>query len=103
MAVERWNMLHPTETQKTSYVETCLSSRQGPVMPKSCSSSSAPAMTSRRIVPEPISCTRFAAPALPCLRRMYAEQEDVFYYITVMNENYEHPGMPEGAEVPGCS
>ncbi len=32
------------------------------------------------------------------LRRMYAEQEDVFYYITVMNENYEHPGLPEGAE-----
>jgi pyruvate dehydrogenase E1 component len=32
------------------------------------------------------------------LRRMYAEQEDVYYYLTVMNENYEHPGMPEGAE-----
>jgi pyruvate dehydrogenase E1 component len=32
------------------------------------------------------------------LRRMAAEQEDVFYYVTVMNENYEHPGMPEGAE-----
>jgi pyruvate dehydrogenase E1 component len=32
------------------------------------------------------------------LRRMYAEQEDVFYYLTLMNENYEHPGMPEGAE-----
>ncbi len=32
------------------------------------------------------------------LRRMYAEQEDVFYYVTLMNENYEHPGMPEGAE-----
>jgi pyruvate dehydrogenase E1 component len=32
------------------------------------------------------------------LRRMYAEQEDVFYYITVMNENYEHPAMPEGIE-----
>ncbi|GJE59990.1 pyruvate dehydrogenase (acetyl-transferring), homodimeric type [Methylobacterium trifolii] len=32
------------------------------------------------------------------LRRMFAEQEDVFYYVTVMNENYEHPGMPEGAE-----
>jgi pyruvate dehydrogenase E1 component len=29
---------------------------------------------------------------------MCAEQEDVFYYITVMNENYEHPAMPEGAE-----
>jgi pyruvate dehydrogenase E1 component len=31
------------------------------------------------------------------LRRMVAEQEDVFYYLTVMNENYEHPEMPEGA------
>lgn len=32
------------------------------------------------------------------LRRMYAEQEDVFYYITLMNENYHHPHMPEGVE-----
>lgn len=32
------------------------------------------------------------------LRRMYAEQEDVFYYITVMNENYEQPAMLEGIE-----
>ena len=32
------------------------------------------------------------------LRRMFAEQEDVFYYLTVMNENYQHPPMPEGAE-----
>jgi pyruvate dehydrogenase E1 component len=32
------------------------------------------------------------------LRRMVAEQEDVFYYITVMNENYEHPAMPAGTE-----
>jgi pyruvate dehydrogenase E1 component len=32
------------------------------------------------------------------LRRMYQEQEDVFYYITLMNENYPHPAMPEGAE-----
>ncbi|MDX2427928.1 MAG: pyruvate dehydrogenase (acetyl-transferring), homodimeric type, partial [Xanthomonadales bacterium] len=32
------------------------------------------------------------------LRRMYQEQEDVYYYITVMNENYTHPGMPAGAE-----
>ncbi|MDR1994484.1 pyruvate dehydrogenase (acetyl-transferring), homodimeric type [Azonexus sp.] len=32
------------------------------------------------------------------LRRMHAEQEDVFYYLTVMNENYEHPDMPAGAE-----
>ena len=32
------------------------------------------------------------------MRRMVAEQEDVFYYLTVMNENYEHPAMPAGAE-----
>ena len=32
------------------------------------------------------------------LRRMFREQENVFYYITVMNENYAHPDMPEGAE-----
>ncbi len=32
------------------------------------------------------------------LRRMYAECEDVYYYITVMNENYRHPEMPKGAE-----
>jgi pyruvate dehydrogenase E1 component len=32
------------------------------------------------------------------LRRMIEEQEDIFYYLTVMNENYEHPPMPEGAE-----
>ncbi len=32
------------------------------------------------------------------MRRMFAEQEDVYYYLTVMNENYEHPEMPAGAE-----
>ena len=32
------------------------------------------------------------------LRRMIGEQEDVYYYLTVMNENYPHPAMPEGAE-----
>lgn len=32
------------------------------------------------------------------MRRMFKEQEDVYYYITVMNENYEHPEMPAGAE-----
>ncbi len=32
------------------------------------------------------------------MRRMFAEQEDVFYYLTVMNENYEHPDMPANAE-----
>jgi pyruvate dehydrogenase E1 component len=32
------------------------------------------------------------------LRRMVQAQEDVYYYLTVMNENYPHPDMPEGAE-----
>jgi pyruvate dehydrogenase E1 component len=32
------------------------------------------------------------------MRRMHQEQEDVFYYLTVMNENYAHPAMPKGAE-----
>jgi pyruvate dehydrogenase E1 component len=31
------------------------------------------------------------------LRRMLSEQEDIFYYITLMNENYRHPAMPDGA------
>jgi pyruvate dehydrogenase E1 component len=33
------------------------------------------------------------------LWRMLTEQQDVFYYITLMNENYVHPAMPEGAQV----
>lgn len=32
------------------------------------------------------------------LQRMYADQEDVFYYITLMNENYHHPEIPQGVE-----
>jgi len=32
------------------------------------------------------------------VRRMLHEQEDVYYYITVMNENYSHPEMPKDAE-----
>jgi pyruvate dehydrogenase E1 component len=32
------------------------------------------------------------------LRRMVQNQEDVYYYITLMNENYSHPEMPKGTE-----
>jgi pyruvate dehydrogenase E1 component len=32
------------------------------------------------------------------LRRMYVNNEDVYYYITTLNENYPHPALPEGAE-----
>ena len=31
------------------------------------------------------------------LKRMYADQQDVYYYLTVMNENYRQPAMPDGA------
>ena len=30
------------------------------------------------------------------LKRMFEDQEDVYFYLTVMNENYSHPDMPEG-------
>jgi len=32
------------------------------------------------------------------LTRMLSDQEDVFYYLTLLNENYPHPAMPAGAE-----
>ena len=32
------------------------------------------------------------------MQRMYVDKENIFYYITVMNENYQHPAMPVGAE-----
>jgi pyruvate dehydrogenase E1 component len=31
------------------------------------------------------------------IKRMYGDQESIFYYLTVMNEQYEHPPMPAGA------
>jgi len=33
------------------------------------------------------------------LRRMYEENENVFYYMTLMNENYQHPAMPDTKEI----
>ena len=32
------------------------------------------------------------------MRRMMTDQDDVYYYLTLMNENYAHPAMPKGAE-----
>jgi pyruvate dehydrogenase E1 component len=31
------------------------------------------------------------------IKRMYGDQENIFYYLTLMNEQYEHPAMPDGA------
>ncbi len=39
------------------------------------------------------------------MKEMYVENKDKFYYVTVMNENYTHPAMPEGVEqdiINGC-
>ncbi len=32
------------------------------------------------------------------MKKMYEEQQNIFYYVTVMNENYSQPAMPEGVE-----
>ena len=32
------------------------------------------------------------------MRRMYVQHDNVYYYITAMNENYHHPALPKGAE-----
>ncbi|MEN8214064.1 MAG: pyruvate dehydrogenase (acetyl-transferring), homodimeric type [Pseudomonadota bacterium] len=32
------------------------------------------------------------------MRRMYQQKDNIFYYVTVMNENYPHPAMPKGSE-----
>src|SRR5690606_5396349 len=32
------------------------------------------------------------------IKRMFHQKENCFYYISLMNENYQHPEMPEGAE-----
>jgi len=32
------------------------------------------------------------------MRRMYEENQNIHYYITLLNENYHHPAMPKGAE-----
>ncbi len=37
------------------------------------------------------------------MRRMLTEHEDVFYYLTVMNENYAQPAMPEGRRPGSCA
>ncbi len=44
---------------------------------------------------DPTYCYELAIIIHDGLRRMYGNNEDVYYYITVMNENYPHPAMPE--------
>ncbi len=47
---------------------------------------------------DPAYCYELAVIIYDGLRRMYQKQESIYYYITVMNENYPHPAMPENAE-----
>ena len=46
---------------------------------------------------DPTYCYELAVIIHDGLRRMYGNNEDVYYYITVMNENYPHPAMPENS------
>jgi len=46
---------------------------------------------------DPCYAYEVAAIVLDGIRRMYYEKEDIFYYVTLMNENYEHPVLPMGA------
>jgi pyruvate dehydrogenase E1 component len=46
---------------------------------------------------DPTYCYELAVIIHDGLRRMYQEQESVYYYITVMNENYQHPEMPKNS------
>ncbi len=46
---------------------------------------------------DPTYCYELAVIIHDGLRRMYGNNEDVYYYITVMNENYPHPPMPENS------
>jgi len=47
---------------------------------------------------DPAYCYELAVIIYDGLRRMYQKQEGIYYYITVMNENYSHPAMPKNAE-----
>jgi pyruvate dehydrogenase E1 component len=46
---------------------------------------------------DPAYAYEMAAIVLDGIRRMYFEEEDIFYYITLMNENYEMPILPMGS------
>lgn len=47
---------------------------------------------------DPAYAYELAVIILDGIKRMYYDREDVFYYITVMNENYPQPSMPEGVK-----
>jgi len=47
---------------------------------------------------DPAYAYELAVIILDGIKRMYTDREDIFYYITVMNENYPQPSMPEGVK-----
>ena len=47
---------------------------------------------------DPAFAYEFAVIIKDGMKRMYEKQEDIFYYITAMNESYRMPAMPDGAE-----
>ena len=90
----------PTRARAAS----CSAARRGaPRSPaRACSTRTAPRTSSPRRFPTAAPTTRASATSSPRssqdgARRMLEAQEDVFYYVTVANENYAHPAMPPGA------
>jgi pyruvate dehydrogenase E1 component len=51
---------------------------------------------------DPCYAYEMSAIVLDGIRRMYYEEEDIFYYITLLNENYEHPLLPFGSSEGIC-
>jgi pyruvate dehydrogenase E1 component len=47
---------------------------------------------------DPAYASEIAVIILDGMKRMYRDQEDIFYYLSLYNENYEMPPMPEGVE-----
>ena len=72
-------------------------------MAKACSTRTATAIFLASTIPncvtyDPTYAYEVAVIVHAGLNRMLVDQDDVFYYMTTLNENYPHPAMPEGAE-----
>ena len=66
---------------------------------RACSTKTAAAKSPASFIPncvcyDPTFAYELAVIMQDGLRRMLTDQEDVYYYITLMNENYQHPAMP---------
>ena len=70
--------------------------RRGPAAPGRPQPAASPPRCPNCVAYDPAYAYELAVIIHDGMRRMFAEQESVFYYITVMNENYAQPAMPAG-------